>query len=81
MPDINENAILHLAGKPPRPATDSEAQADYADAKQRFVHGIEHSERTSENITLRMLAALVVASDDLVPDKARMLHWLADQVN
>lgn len=77
----NENAILHLAGKPPRPATDAETQADYTDAKQRFVHGIEHCERTSENITLRMLAAVVVASDDLVADKARMLHYLADQVN
>lgn len=81
MSDPNENAILHLAGKPPRPATDAETQADYADAKQRFIYGIEHCERTSETITLRMLAALVVASDDLVPDKARMLHWLADQVN
>lgn len=81
MPDPNDNAILHLAGKPPRPATDAEALADYHEAKQRFVHGIEHSDRTSENITLRMLAALVVASDDLVGDKARMLHYLADQVN
>lgn len=58
-----------------------EALADYTDAKQRFIYGIEHCERTSETITLRMLAALVVASDDLVCDKARMLHWLADQVN
>lgn len=71
----------HTPGKPSRPAADAEAREDYTDAKQRFVYGIEHSERTSENITLRMLAALVVASDDLVADKARMLHYLADQVN
>jgi len=71
----------HTPGKPSRPATDAEALADYTDAKQRFVYGIEHCERTSETVTLRMLAALVVASDDLVADKARMLHYLADQVN
>lgn len=71
----------HTPGKPPRPAADAEAREDYHEAQCRFLGNIECCERTSETVTLRMLAAVVVASDDLVADKARMLHYLADQVN
>ena len=75
----DETRILALAGKASaaRPYS-GEQWRDYQDAKARFLAAMDGCDRTTEAITLRMLAALVVASDDTVEDKARMLHWLAD---
>ncbi len=80
-------APLHLYAVAARPAPVTlgtlSADAAYRDAVERIMEAtnIEPApERTQETRTIAMLAIAVIEGREEAEYKARMLHWLADQV-